>query len=69
MRPHKLRSWAGVAQDNIAVTDDHLCITFLCSRAARATLNQGDIDYDVSRAKVGRGREEDVPVSRPRDRD
>ena len=35
----------------------------------RATLNQGDIDYDVSRAKVGRGREEDVPVRRPRDRD
>lgn len=28
----------------------------------RATLNQGDIDYDVSRAKIGRGVEEDVPV-------
>src|SRR5271154_7094664 len=28
----------------------------------RATLNQGDIDYDVSRAKIGRGNEEDVPV-------
>ena len=28
----------------------------------RATLNQGDIDYDVSRAKIGRGKEEDVPV-------
>jgi len=35
----------------------------------RATLNQGEIDYDVSRAKIGRGREEDVPVRRPRDRD
>ena len=34
MRPRKLRSWVGVAQDNIAVTDDHLCITFLYSRAA-----------------------------------
>jgi len=34
MRPHKLRSWAGVAQDNIAVMDDHLCVTFLYSRAA-----------------------------------
>jgi hypothetical protein len=32
-------------------------------------LNQGDIDYDVSRAKVGRGREEDVPVRKSRDRD
>ena len=35
----------------------------------RATLNQGDIDYDVSKAKVGRGKEEDVPVRRPRERD
>jgi hypothetical protein len=35
----------------------------------RATLNQGDIDYDVSRAKVGRGREDDVPVRKSRDRD
>jgi actin cytoskeleton-regulatory complex protein END3 len=34
----------------------------------RATLSQGEIDYDVSRAKVGRGREEEVPVTR-RDRD
>lgn len=36
----------------------------------RATLNQGEIDYDVSRAKIGRGRseEDDVPVTR-RDRD
>lgn len=35
----------------------------------RATLSQGEIDYDVSRAKIGRGREDDVPVSRARDRD
>ena len=36
----------------------------------RATLNQGDIDYDVSRTRVGRVREEeDVPVRRQRDRD
>jgi actin cytoskeleton-regulatory complex protein END3 len=35
----------------------------------RATLNQGDIDYDVSRAQLGRGKEEDVPLRRSRDRD
>jgi len=32
-------------------------------------LNQGDIDYDVSRAKLGRGKEDDVPVRRQLDRD
>lgn len=35
----------------------------------RATLNQGDVDYDVSRAKLGRGKEEEVPLRRARDRD
>jgi actin cytoskeleton-regulatory complex protein END3 len=35
----------------------------------RATLNQGNIDYDVSHAKIGRGKEEDVPVRRARDKD
>lgn len=37
----------------------------------RATLNQGDIDYDVSKAKIGRGKEDDdVPYRKrtsPRD--
>lgn len=34
----------------------------------RATLNQGDIDYDVSRAKIGR-ETEDVPLRGSRDKD
>ena len=35
----------------------------------RATLNQGGIDYDVSKAQIGRGQEEDVPLRKARDRD
>ena len=35
----------------------------------RATLNQGDIEYEVSRVKLGRGQEDDVPVRKARDRD
>jgi actin cytoskeleton-regulatory complex protein END3 len=35
----------------------------------RATLNQGDIEYDLSRTKIGRDRGDDVPVTRPRGRD
>jgi hypothetical protein len=34
----------------------------------RATLNQGDIDYDVSKAQIGRGKEEDAPLRKTRDR-
>lgn len=32
-------------------------------------MNQGDIEYDLSKTKVGRGREEDVPVRSTRGRD
>jgi hypothetical protein len=35
----------------------------------RATLNQGDIEYDLSKTKLGRGREEEVPVRSTRGRD